>query len=85
TFDAVLQINITSSIGGFGYFRLNGIEDYEFIGWGGSGGSMLLWNPELKVGFGYCMNAFHTALSGDKRSLRMLREVVDTVKNLKKL
>ncbi|CAG8492031.1 3499_t:CDS:2 [Racocetra fulgida] len=50
-----------------------------------SGGSMLLWNPELKVGFGYCMNAFHTALSGDKRSLRMLREVVDTVKNLKKL
>ncbi|CAG8716849.1 13832_t:CDS:2, partial [Dentiscutata heterogama] len=50
----------------------------------GSGGSMLLWNPELKIGFGYCMNAFHTALSGDKRSLRMLREVVDTVKNLKK-
>ncbi|CAG8736052.1 2456_t:CDS:2 [Dentiscutata erythropus] len=83
-FDLVLQTNITSSVGGFGYFRLKGVEEYEFIGWGGSGGSMLLWNPELKIGFGYCMNAFHTALSGDKRSLRMLREVVDTVKNLKK-
>ncbi|CAG8540236.1 1563_t:CDS:2, partial [Cetraspora pellucida] len=84
TFDVVLQTNITSSIGGFGYFRLKGVEEYDFIGWGGSGGSLLLWNPELKVGFGYCMNAFHTSLSGDKRSLRMLREVVDTVKNLKK-
>ncbi|CAG8718119.1 373_t:CDS:2, partial [Acaulospora morrowiae] len=77
TFDQVLQENITATIGGFGYFRLEGFEDMEFIGWGGSGGSLLLWNPELKVGFGYCMNAFHTALLGDKRSLKMLKEVVD--------
>ncbi|RIB19176.1 beta-lactamase/transpeptidase-like protein [Gigaspora rosea] len=83
-FDVVLQTNITSTIGGFGYFRLKGVEEYEFIGWGGSGGSMLLFNPELKIGFGFCMNAFHTALAGDQRSLRMLREVVDTVKTLKK-
>ncbi|GBC02039.1 hypothetical protein RclHR1_04420009 [Rhizophagus clarus] len=80
TFDSVLQETITPSVGGFGYFRLEGLEDVEFLGWGGSGGSIFLWNQELKIGFSYVMNAFHTALLGDKRSLGLLRKVVDIVK-----
>ncbi|RHZ76025.1 hypothetical protein Glove_208g42 [Diversispora epigaea] len=83
-YDAALHENMTSTIGGFGCFRLEGIEDVEFMGWGGSGGSLFLWNEELKIGFGYVMNAFHTSLLGDKRSLKMLREVVDVVKKLRK-
>ncbi|RIA95979.1 beta-lactamase/transpeptidase-like protein [Glomus cerebriforme] len=79
-FDSVLQETITPSVGGFGYFRLKGLEDVEFLGWGGSGGSMFLWNQELKIGFAYAMNAFHTALLGDERSLKLLRQVVDIVK-----
>lgn len=80
TFDSVLQEIITPSVGGFGYFRLKGLEDVEFLGWGGSGGSIFLWNQELKIGFSYVMNAFHTALLGDDRSLGLLRKVVDIVK-----
>ncbi|CAG8646065.1 15847_t:CDS:2 [Funneliformis mosseae] len=76
-FDQVLQETITPSVGGFGYFRLKGLEDVEFLGWGGSGGSMFLWNQELKIGFSYVMNAFHTALLGDDRSLGLLREFAD--------
>jgi hypothetical protein len=79
-FDNVLQETITPSVGGFGYFRLEGLEDVEFLGWGGSGGSLFLWNQELKIGFSYVMNAFHTALLGDKRSLALLKQIVDVVK-----
>lgn len=81
--DEALHENITSTVGGFGSFRLEGLEDVEFLGWGGSGGSVTLWNEELKIGFGFVMNAFHTSLLGDKRSLKMLREVVDVVKMLR--
>ncbi|EXX79524.1 hypothetical protein RirG_004730 [Rhizophagus irregularis DAOM 197198w] len=73
------------SKGGIGIFRLKGIDDYEFLGWGGSGGSLFLWNVELKIGFAYCMNAFHTALLGDERSLAMLKETVNTVLRLKNI
>ncbi|CAI2183516.1 1850_t:CDS:2, partial [Funneliformis geosporum] len=78
-FDQVLQETITPAVGGFGYFRLKGLEDVEFLGWGGSGGSMFLWNQELKIGFAYVMNAFHTALLGDDRSLKLLREKVEFI------
>ncbi|CAJ0846352.1 1432_t:CDS:2 [Entrophospora sp. SA101] len=84
-FDNVLQEAFPTSIGGFGYFKLEGLEDVELVGWGGSGGSMFLWNEELKISFAYCMNAFHTALLGDKRSLKMIKEVVDTVKKLRNI
>ncbi|RIA94588.1 beta-lactamase/transpeptidase-like protein [Glomus cerebriforme] len=81
-FDISIFENITMSKGGIGFFRFDGI-DYDFLGWGGAGGSLLLWNEELKIGFAYCMNAFHTALKGDERSLTMLKETVDTVLRLK--
>ena len=44
--------------GGVGIIRF---EKYEFLGLVGAGGSLL---EELKIGFAYCMNAFHTALQG---------------------
>ncbi|CAB4410815.1 unnamed protein product [Rhizophagus irregularis] len=83
--DISILEDITMSKGGIGIFRLKGIDDYEFLGWGGSGGSLFLWNVELKIGFAYCMNAFHTALLGDERSLAMLKETVNTVLRLKNI
>ncbi|CAG8641215.1 3495_t:CDS:2, partial [Paraglomus occultum] len=43
-YDVVLHENMVATAGGLGYFRLEGLEDVEFIGWGGSGGSMFIWN-----------------------------------------
>jgi CubicO group peptidase (beta-lactamase class C family) len=83
--DISILENITMSKGGIGFFRFEGIDDYEFLGWGGSGGSIFLWNEELKIGFAYCMNAFHTALLGDERSLAMLKETVNTILRLKNI
>ncbi|CAI2170870.1 17067_t:CDS:1 [Funneliformis geosporum] len=85
TFDHAILENFTISKGGIGFFRLPGLEEYEFLGWGGSGGSLLIWNEELKIGFSYCMNAFHTSLLGDERSLAMLIETVRTVLRLKNI
>ncbi|CAG8493000.1 1363_t:CDS:1 [Ambispora leptoticha] len=79
-YDAVLHEYMTPTVGGYGLWRLEGLEDIELLGWGGSGGSMLLWNHEYNIAFAYCMNAFNTALLGDKRSKRLLREFVDIVK-----
>ncbi|CAG8433392.1 8113_t:CDS:2 [Ambispora gerdemannii] len=79
-YDAVLHETMVPTVGGYGVWRLEGLEDIELLGWGGSGGSLLFWNNEYKIAFAYCMNAFNTALLGDKRAKRMLREFVDIVK-----
>ncbi|CAG8689678.1 24812_t:CDS:2 [Dentiscutata erythropus] len=83
-YDLAIHERITMLYGGLGNFSLDGF-DWEFWGWGGSGGSMLLWNPEHKIALGYCMNAFHTALLGDHRSLDLLKSIINTVKQLKNL
>ncbi|CAG8489916.1 15081_t:CDS:2 [Cetraspora pellucida] len=81
-YDLAIHETITMAFGGVGNFNIDGFE-WELWGWGGSGGSMLLWSPEHKVGFGYCMNAFHTALLGDHRSLKLLKSISNIIKQLK--
>ncbi|KAF0471856.1 beta-lactamase/transpeptidase-like protein [Gigaspora margarita] len=81
-YDIAIHESISMLYGGLGNFSLDGL-DWQYWGWGGSGGSMLLWNPEHKVAVGYCMNAFHTALLGDHRSLNLMKSVSNTIKKLK--
>ncbi|CAG8724557.1 13918_t:CDS:2, partial [Racocetra persica] len=86
TFDHVLYTNITPSFGGFVYIRIPDIEDIEFLGWGGYGGSLFIWNRELGILFGYTMNALWTSKLGevsDQRTWSILREIVNVVKKLK--
>jgi len=42
----------------FGNAGWNDFKDGRvgFVGWMGAGGSVLQWNPELRIGFGYAMN-----------------------------
>ncbi|CAG8729541.1 35518_t:CDS:1, partial [Racocetra persica] len=80
--DLALYETITMAYGGVGKFKLGDFE-LGLWGWGGSGGSMFLWSPEYNVGFGYCMNAFHTSLLGDHRSLEILKTIENIIKQLK--
>ncbi|CAG8438195.1 5663_t:CDS:2 [Scutellospora calospora] len=87
TFDHVLYKNITPASGGFAYLRYPGIEDVEFIGWGGYGGSSFIWNRELGISFGYAMNGLlppKYGKTGDLRLWSVLKEVVNVAKKLKK-
>ncbi|CAG8451629.1 7481_t:CDS:2 [Cetraspora pellucida] len=87
-FDHVILTNITPATGGFAYMRLPEIEDVEFLGWGGYGGSLFLWNRELGISFGYVMNGIWAPAPGevaDKRGWSLLRDVVNAVKKLKKM
>ena len=78
-FDCVLQETIQFTQGGFGCLRLPGVEEYPFIGWVGAGGSMVVWNEQLQIGFSYVMNAMGLSLLGDRRGIGLLNAVVDVV------
>ncbi|CAG8829671.1 4025_t:CDS:2, partial [Gigaspora margarita] len=82
--DYFIERNLTSSVGGFVYFKLPGLEDVEFLGSGGFGGSLFIWNRELGISFGYAMNAIKMNTFGDKRGWSVLKEIVNVVKKLKK-
>ncbi|CAG8698334.1 17052_t:CDS:1 [Dentiscutata erythropus] len=85
--DYIFKGNVTYSIGGFPYIRFPGIEDVEFLGLGGIGGSIFIWNQELGISFGYAMNAIWPPRIfdiGDERGWGVLKEIVNVVKKLKK-
>ncbi|KAF0337248.1 beta-lactamase/transpeptidase-like protein [Gigaspora margarita] len=82
--DYFIGRNLTPSVGGFAYFKFPGLEDVEFLGWGGLGGSLFVWNRELGISFGYAMNAIKMSTFGDKRGWSLLKEIVNIVNKLKK-
>ncbi|RIB03587.1 beta-lactamase/transpeptidase-like protein [Gigaspora rosea] len=82
--DYFIGRNLTSSVGGFVHFKIPGLEDVEFLGSGGFGGSLFIWNRELGISFGYAMNAIKMNTFGDKRGWSVLKEIVNVVKKLKK-
>ncbi|CAG8843806.1 24640_t:CDS:1, partial [Gigaspora margarita] len=51
------------------------LEDVEFLGWGGFGGSLFVWNRELGISFGYTMNVIKMGTFGDKRGWSVLKEI----------
>eukprot|EP00127_Corallochytrium_limacisporum_P006797 Clim_evm12s236 gene=Clim_evmTU12s236 len=62
----VLHTEIEFTRCGWAYFEeeLNGC-----YGWGGFGGSMVLFQPDLKFSYSYVMNAIGTAALGDHRGI----------------
>ncbi|KAG0054805.1 hypothetical protein BGZ83_010367 [Gryganskiella cystojenkinii] len=54
------------------------LEGVEIQGWGGAGGSLVLWIEELNIGFSYVTNAFGAAegILGDFRGKNLLDLVV---------
>ncbi|KAF0540867.1 beta-lactamase/transpeptidase-like protein [Gigaspora margarita] len=52
--DYIIGRNFTPSVGGFSYFKFPGLEDVEFLGWGGFGGSLFIWNRELGISIWLC-------------------------------
>ena len=71
------------SQGGVNFFQYENLPETEwgknnmngFIGWMGAGGSILQWDPELKIGFGY--NPFtHNLLDLDGKRGARLQKVI---------
>jgi len=54
------------------------LKGVEVQGWGGAGGSLVLWVEELGIGFSYVTNAFGApeAVLGDFRGKNLLEKVV---------
>ncbi|KAI8150364.1 beta-lactamase/transpeptidase-like protein [Fennellomyces sp. T-0311] len=79
-FDLFFQLPMPALKGGWGISDGIAIEGVQFVGWAGMGGSVFIWNPEHKIGFGYCMNGMHpTSDRPDRRSMSILRAVVKRV------
>ncbi|KAH6567839.1 hypothetical protein BASA62_005800 [Batrachochytrium salamandrivorans] len=81
--DVVVSRNVTFTTGGWGMgVSFPGSEHVKWIGWGGVGGSMVWWNPERNLSFAYVMNSLSLSGIGDRRSWRLIAQLVDAVDNL---
>ncbi|KAK3825051.1 MAG: beta-lactamase/transpeptidase-like protein [Benniella sp.] len=60
------------------YYGDDVLKGVEVQGWGGAGGSLVLWVEELRIGFSYVTNAFGApeAVLGDFRGKNLLEKVV---------
>ncbi|KAK3815009.1 MAG: beta-lactamase/transpeptidase-like protein [Benniella sp.] len=80
--DAVLEETIPLSAGGWvknSNFHGDGaLKGVEVQGWGGAGGSLVVWIEELNIGFAYVTNAFGApeTVTGDYRARTLLERVV---------
>ncbi|KAF9157713.1 hypothetical protein BGX20_003767 [Mortierella sp. AD010] len=64
------------------FYRDGPLKGVEVQGWGGAGGSLVLWIEELGIGFSYVTNAFGAAeaVLGDFRGKVILEKVVQARK-----
>ena len=84
--DLVLKRNLTFSLGGWGaQIRFQGSEEVEWFGWGGTGGSMVFWNPDLKIAFSYTMHSIGMTNMGDRRSWRVIKALLSSVNEMNDL
>lgn len=82
-FDAVISRNVTFSQGGWGAaISFRGTPQVSWYGWGGTGGSLVFWNPERKIAFSYVMNSVGVTAMGDRRSWRLIKSLVEAVDRL---
>eukprot|EP00808_Paulinella_micropora_P001995 g82331.t1 len=79
-YDAGLQVNTSFTQGGFNVFQGADWDPatHGFIGWGGYGGSMLVWHPQLQVVLAYTQCGLGNPLISivgftDERCLRITR------------
>jgi len=80
--DAVLEETIPLSAGGWvknrNFHGDGALKGVEVQGWGGAGGSLVVWIEELNIGFAYVTNAFGApeTVTGDYRARTLLERVV---------
>lgn len=80
--DAVTLTSIPLSRGGWvkstHLHDIEGLKGVEIQGWGGAGGSLIVWIEELGLGFSYVTNAFGApeGVLGDIRGHTLLELVV---------
>lgn len=70
-------------------FTQGGVNVYEegsgrqgYIGWHGYGGAVFNWNPELKIGFGYCPTLLLWYELFNEKGALLQQEVIECVKRL---
>ncbi|EGF82083.1 hypothetical protein BATDEDRAFT_18969 [Batrachochytrium dendrobatidis JAM81] len=81
--DTVVSRNVTFATGGWGVgVSFPGSEHVGWIGWGGVGGSMVWWSPDLHISFAYVMNSLSLSGIGDKRSWRLIAALVKAVETM---
>lgn len=83
--DHLLRRNTNTTIGGFGHFLSTGDSkiEYSYHGWGGMGGSMILWNADRSVAVGYAMTAMFQETFWDiERSKRIIRALEECLREV---
>ncbi|KAI9292161.1 beta-lactamase/transpeptidase-like protein [Neoconidiobolus thromboides FSU 785] len=87
-FDNAILENTEMTKGGFGIFRFPELGEYSdvpFYGWGGMGGSCVLFSPEYNFSFAYAMNAHHLVMMGEGRATNLLVAAFNAhIKNISK-
>ena len=53
-----------------------------FVGWGGFGGSLFIWNPERRLGMAYVMNGLALNSLGGPRTDRIMRTIQAILKKI---
>ncbi|KAI9298259.1 beta-lactamase/transpeptidase-like protein [Neoconidiobolus thromboides FSU 785] len=74
-YDEAILLKTEMTKGGFGIFKYKELEEYSnvsFYGWGGMGGSLILFSPEYQFSFAYVMNAQHLVLMSEGRAVDLL-------------
>ncbi|KAJ3338117.1 hypothetical protein HDU93_009988 [Gonapodya sp. JEL0774] len=53
----------------------------DWYGWGGYGGSLIMWCPSLNISVGYVPSALHPTALGDFRSARVIEALMNVVES----
>eukprot|EP00127_Corallochytrium_limacisporum_P007075 Clim_evm35s241 gene=Clim_evmTU35s241 len=82
TLDKVLYRPVKYNTGGWGLFTPE-IHGLRAKGWGGYGGSLILYDSEHDLAVGYAMTALGLAALGDHRGLGLVKAAQASVEKLK--
>ncbi|KAI9008705.1 beta-lactamase/transpeptidase-like protein [Hyaloraphidium curvatum] len=55
---------------------------WTWHGWGGYGGSRIIWEPTKRLAFGYVPSGMQIAIMGDKRSAKLLLTTIECLKRI---
>eukprot|EP01087_Luapelamoeba_hula_P023475 TRINITY_DN8634_c0_g1_i1.p1 TRINITY_DN8634_c0_g1~~TRINITY_DN8634_c0_g1_i1.p1 ORF type:complete len:290 (-),score=48.09 TRINITY_DN8634_c0_g1_i1:63-932(-) len=61
-FDEALGRRMLMLKGGFKVWSASEDEDAQFVGWGGNGGSVILWHPTKDIAVSYVMNGMNNRM-----------------------
>ncbi|TPX36169.1 hypothetical protein SmJEL517_g01438 [Synchytrium microbalum] len=74
--DQVLGLERQMTVGGYAVDIGRETINLKSSGWGGAGGSVIVWNREKQIAVGYCMNAMHgREFAALERTQRLLNAI----------